>query len=72
VRIDHWKAIRTTRGKKVGEPAKTELYDLAANVAEMPDVAADHPDVVAKAEQVMKEQHTEWTPGKEKAAGKKE
>jgi arylsulfatase A-like enzyme len=72
VRVGNWKAVRQNliaRGKPKAKakpaPAtlgvavlKTELYDLAADPTESQDVSADHPDVVAKLEQLMREQHT--------------
>ena len=61
VRIGDWKGIRTNlnprpkaRDKKAGE---IELYDLASDVAETKDIAAQHPDVVAKISAIMKNQH---------------
>ncbi len=50
-----WKAVRQGLAKGV---VKTELYNLKADEGETTDVAAKHPDVVARLEQVMKEQHT--------------
>jgi hypothetical protein len=40
-----------------GQRPKTELYDLATDPAEAKDVAADHPDVVARLEKIMADQH---------------
>lgn len=61
VRIGDWKGIRTNlsprpkaKDQKAGE---IELYDLATDAAETKNVAADHPDVVAKIATIMKEQH---------------
>jgi arylsulfatase len=51
----NWKAVRENLGKGV---VKTELYDLATDESESTDVAAKHPDVLAKLEKLMKEQHT--------------
>ncbi len=51
----NWKAIRQNLGKGV---IKTELYDLAKDGSETTDVAAEHPEVLAKLEKIMKEQHT--------------
>jgi hypothetical protein len=47
------------RGKKA-EPivVKTELYNLETDLAEEHDVAADHPEVVAKLEALMKQCRT--------------
>jgi arylsulfatase A-like enzyme len=64
VRMGNWKGIRTTRGKKAGDAAKMELYDIATDIGEGTNVAAKHPEMVARIEQIMKEQHTDWKPGK--------
>ncbi len=45
----HWKAIRL---KTLAAPI--ELYDLASNLAEKPDVAAQHPALVARAAALFK------------------
>ena len=37
---------------------KTELYNLATDPNEKTDVAEKHPDVLARLESLMKEQHT--------------
>src|SRR5262249_20644394 len=50
-----WKAVRQNLAKGV---VKTELYDLGKDESETTDVAAKHPDVVARLEKLMKEQHT--------------
>ena len=42
VRMGFWKAVRAAPS------AAIELYDLRTDVAEAKDVAADHPEVVAK------------------------
>jgi arylsulfatase len=51
----NWKAVRQNLGK--GQ-VKTELYDLSKDGSESTDVAAKHPDVVAKLEALLKDQHT--------------
>ncbi|MBI5384748.1 MAG: arylsulfatase [Verrucomicrobia bacterium] len=61
VRVGNWKAIRTNlhpppRAKNQATGA-VELYDLANDPGETTDVAAQHPDVVAKLTKIMKEQH---------------
>ena len=53
VRTGDWKAIRP----KLGGPL--ELYDLARDPGEKQDVAAKHPDVVAKVETYLKAARTE-------------
>jgi arylsulfatase len=62
VRVGDWKAIRTNLNpraqKKEVKPSAIELYDLAKDPAETTDLAAKNPEVVAKLEQIMREQHT--------------
>lgn len=71
VRFDgHWKAVKN------GPKAKTELYDLATDLAESRDLAAEKPDLVAKAESLMaasRTRHPDWplvTQRKGKGKGK--
>ncbi len=52
IRWDHWKAVRPQAGGAV------ELYDLAKDLAETTDLAAAHPDLVAKAVEMMKKART--------------
>lgn len=49
VRFGNWKAVRN------GPNAPIELYDLAADVSESRDLAAANPDLVAKAQALMKQ-----------------
>lgn len=49
VRQGKWKAVR------LKADAPIELYDLETDIGEQSDVAADHPDVVAKMQQLMEE-----------------
>ncbi len=62
LRVGNWKMIRlnlhSAGGKKkaAGAPA-LELYDLAKDPNETTDVAAQHPDIVAKMLALAKEQH---------------
>jgi arylsulfatase A-like enzyme len=53
VRFGDWKAVRLKPSGPV------ELYDLRADVGEQHNVAAHHPDVVAKATQTFQEARTE-------------
>jgi arylsulfatase len=55
VRAGKWKIVRQNLSK--GSSA-FELYDLEADPSESTNVAADHPDVVARLEAVAREQHT--------------
>jgi hypothetical protein len=61
VRVGDWKAVRVGLDKPVEGRPKTELYDLAADPGEANDVAADHPDVVARLEGVMANEHVRST-----------
>lgn len=53
VRTGDWKAIRIPMGN-----GKVELYDLKSDLHEDHNVAAEHPDVVAKLTAMMDEAHT--------------
>ena len=61
VRVGDWKAVRQNlnRGKrgKAPPPVVTELYDLARDPGETRDVAAEHADVVARLETILRQQH---------------
>lgn len=53
-----WKVVRKTVGTpRPGQAAPTELYDLAADPGETTDVAAGHPDVVARMEAILAREH---------------
>jgi len=59
VRMGDWKAIRQGVSADPAVPnGAIELYDLRADLHEDHDVAADHPDVVARAEAIMQAAHT--------------
>jgi len=55
VRMGKWKAIRQKLLRNADAPI--ELYDLSADVSESKDVAAQHPDIVAKARRLIRDQH---------------
>ena len=55
VREGKWKIIRS--GVDIGEPAY-ELYDLSTDIGEKHNVAAEHPDVVARLTEYAVEAHT--------------
>ena len=65
VRIGDWKGVRVNMmpeggKKKKAQPAgiiKTELYNLKDDPTESHDVTADHPEIVAKIEKIMREEH---------------
>lgn len=56
VRIGAWKGVR--QGLLKNPDAPIELYDLNANPGERHDVAAQHPELVARMRTVMAESHT--------------
>ena len=63
VRLGDWKGVRQKlypKGKaNSAQPViKTELYNIKEDVAEEKDVADQHPEIVAKIEQIMRVQHT--------------
>jgi arylsulfatase len=53
VRIGAWKGIRTAA------TGAFELYDLAKDIGETANIAAVHPDIVARIEAVMRAAHTD-------------
>jgi arylsulfatase len=55
VRMGDWKGIRRELQKGA---VKTQLFNLADDIGETNDVAAKHPDITARIEKIMKEQHT--------------
>ena len=72
-----WKAVRRAVSRKQPEQARpTELFDLAADPSEKTDVAAEHPQVVARLEALMDHEHVphpDWPlPFADKAARRAE
>jgi arylsulfatase len=55
VRMGQWKAVRRQVHKKA---TPIELYDLSVDVAESNDVAAEHPDIVARMAHIMRTERT--------------
>lgn len=53
VRFGNWKAVRNRHDRPI------ELYDLATDAGEKHNVAAAHPDLVAKAEALLKAAHVD-------------
>lgn len=53
IRFDQWKAIRPYLG------AALELYDLSSDAGESRDVAANHADILAKAEGLIRREDVE-------------
>ena len=57
VRQGKWKAIRLQVKRDPNGPL--ELYDLQADPQEENNVASQHPDIISRMEQIMKEAHTD-------------
>lgn len=59
VRVGDWKLIHRNLLARKGKPAKptTELYNLATDPSEKDNVAAAHPDIVAKLQKIMDQEH---------------
>ncbi|MEX6687075.1 arylsulfatase [Danxiaibacter flavus] len=55
VRIDNWKGIRMNIHKG---NLKIQLFDLSSDIQEQHDVASEHPDIIKKMEQIMKDEHS--------------
>lgn len=54
LRMDNWKAVRQNMlQKKNPDPLRIELYDLTSDIGEQHDLAAEHPEIVAKMRQTM-------------------
>lgn len=51
VRMGKWKAVRQDQGQPI------ELYDLSTDISEANDVAAQHPDIVKRVEEILKTAH---------------
>lgn len=69
LRMGDWKLVRTdlapkgAKGKKKAEPGrpKEELFNITQDPAETKDVAAEHPDLIARMKEIMATQHTPST-----------
>ena len=55
VRWNNWKAIRQKLHKNPEAPF--QLYDLNEDIGESRDVAADHPDVIARIQEICRQSH---------------
>ena len=61
LRMGDWKGVVQNlmpQGKKAAKTWEIELYNLKNDTGETKNVAADHPDIVAKIDTLMREQHT--------------
>ncbi len=68
VRLGDWKGIRLNCHKDPKGPI--QLYDLKTDPAEGRDVAAQHPEIVARIERVMASEHTDSPLWRFRAAAK--
>jgi arylsulfatase A len=58
VRMGDWKAVRQKMQQRNNpDSLRIELYNLKTDLGEKNDVAADNPDIVAKAREVMRQTH---------------
>jgi arylsulfatase len=62
VRVGDWKGIRQNlsppaKNKNAAPNLHIELYDLKKDIGETEDLAASYPDIVAKIERIMRQQH---------------
>jgi len=54
VRMGDWKAVRQNMLRRNNpRPLKIELYNLGNDIGESQDVSADHPEVVARMDEIM-------------------
>ena len=61
LRMGDWKGVVQNlmpQGKRAAQPWKIELYNLKTDIGETTDVTAKHPEIVARIDQLMREQHT--------------
>ncbi len=60
LRMGDWKGVvqeLISQGQRPARPWRIELYNLKDDISETTNVASKHPDIVAKMNQVMREQH---------------
>jgi arylsulfatase len=60
VRIGDWKGIRQNllpKGKNAKPNLHIELFNLANDVGETNDLSADHPEIVAQMETILRREH---------------
>ena len=55
IRVGKWKAVRQNMARG---NLDIELYNIAQDMGEQNNIAADHPDIVARLATLMQEQHT--------------
>lgn len=61
IRVGDWKGVRQKlippRKSEASPQTRLELYDLAGDPSESSDVSASHPEMVAKLERLLRDQH---------------
>ena len=55
MRIGKWKGVKL--GWKVKTPQKLQLFDLEQDLGETNNIAAQHPDIVKRMEEIIQEAH---------------
>ena len=55
IRIGKWKGVKL--GWKVKTPQKLQLFDLEKDLGEQNNIAAQHPDIVKRMEEIIQEAH---------------
>jgi len=56
VRIGDWKGIRLNMGNNSEAPI--ELYNLASDISEQNNIAAENPEMIEKIDSIMNKEHT--------------
>lgn len=60
IRVGDWKGVRQNllpRNKNTKPDLRIELYNLAHDIGESQNVAAEHPEIIANMERLFREQH---------------
>ncbi len=57
VRMGKWKAVEQGKKGKGKGPRKLELFNLDKDLGEQHDVAAEHPEIIARIRRIMEEAH---------------
>lgn len=55
IRIDHWKGVKSNM--KTNKQAAWEVYNLLTDEKESIDIAQEHPELIRKFDEILKEQH---------------
>src|SRR5690606_24098958 len=55
IRVGDWKGVKVDM--KTNPNAKWELYNLASDISESNDLAAQHPQLITKLDSILKQEH---------------